>query len=109
MMLRTVDVTSTDPTLVQDLGRPQSQITPNPLTAARETQPQVTSEVKIKGCPQTWSILLLYLSPHIVPSLTASLSITTSPVLDVASFFSCCWQASSQGESLSTTPCQALV
>ena len=43
MLLITKDVTSTDATLVQDLRRPQSQITPNPLTAARETQPQVTS------------------------------------------------------------------
>ena len=109
MMLKTIDVTSTDTALVQDLGRSQSQITPNSLTAARETQPQVTSEVKIKGCSQTWTFLLMYLSPHIVPSLTDSLSITTSPVLDVASFSSCCWQASSQGESLSTTPRQALV
>ena len=46
-MLKTIDVTSTDAALVQDLGRSQSQITPNPLTAARETQPQVSSEVKI--------------------------------------------------------------
>ena len=38
-------VTSADPALVQDPGRPQSQVTPDFLTPARETQPQVTSEV----------------------------------------------------------------
>ena len=39
-------LTSTDPALVQDLGWPQSKVTPDLLTPARETQPQVTSRVR---------------------------------------------------------------
>ena len=38
-------LTSADPALVQDLGWPQSKVTPDLLTPARETQPQVSSKV----------------------------------------------------------------
>ena len=50
----------------------------------------------------------MYLSPHSVPSLTDSLSLTTSPV-SAPRCCCCCWQASSHGASLSTSPRQPLV
>lgn len=53
--------------------------------------------------------LSVYLSPHMVPSLTDSPSLTTSPVSAPASGLCWCWQASSHGESLSTAPRQPLV
>ena len=94
--------------------RPERHSFRSPLKSENCKNPFVS-----EGCSQTRTIQLMYkkkhrfsvyLSPHIVPSLTDSLSITTSPVSAMALFSSCCcWQASSQGESLSTTPRQALV
>ena len=69
------------------------------------------------------SMFTVYLSPHMVPSLTDSLSLATSPVSAPRCCCCCCfccccccwccccwcWQASSQGASLSTTPRQPLV
>ena len=122
-------VTSAVPALVQHHAWPQPQVAANLLTPARETQTQITSEVKktfwrvnviwsgLKDRQINFSICKyaifffcvwhykwreVYLSPHIVPSLTFSLVNTTAASLRPV----CCLQASSHGESLRITPRQ---